>query len=286
VTSVPTRFFGCALISNSNGDIFVSNPSSNSNSGTLYYQFANYILNDCVSPPSSTSSTKNSFPFQSSNTPPFSYPIWLIILIPIGIVIFVAFVWLIWRRRNTIKYHFPTDRSDDESSGNSIELTEPSGSLKCLKGEIKILHLIGTGEFGRVFQGTYNMNEFAFKSLKNPSKESEQNLIKEAEILNSIKSPNIIVIFGYCTHRKVLYLVLEFMKNGDFQRYLAENSHSVDQLLTFTIDATLAVHSIHDMNLIHRDIAARNFLVSSMGKIKMSDFGMAKMLKKRSDLLF
>jgi len=60
VKSIPTGYYGCSIISNSNGDIFVSNPSFPT-TGAVYYQFASYFQNDCVEQffPSTTSSENN-----------------------------------------------------------------------------------------------------------------------------------------------------------------------------------------------------------------------------------
>jgi len=75
---------------------------------------------------------------------------------------------------------------------------------------------------------------------------------------------------------------MEYMDNGDLLNYLKDKPHTETELTKFVIDACLPVVHLHKLEILHRYIAARNYLVNKEGKIKLSDFGLAKFMENSS----
>jgi len=92
----------------------------------------------------------------------------------------------------------------------------------------------------------------------------------------SVSSPNIVQAYGYFEKEDTIYMVLEFMAKGDLLSVLRNGDKNFKELCSLAIQCALPLVQIHANNLCHRDIAARNYLVSDENKVKLSDFGLAK----------
>jgi len=167
---------------------------------------------------------------------------------------------------------------------SSAHLISPNSPLKdlsnCILGE-----KIADGFFGSVFLGFWNNSKVALKSLNEDNTETNIKLfIHEAEILDSIKSPNIVQIFGFCKISNVLYFCMEYMEKGNLLNFLKESNLEFPQLLKFAIEAVLPLIALQNNEppIIHRDISARNYLIGPNYHIKMADFGMARLMKEEN----
>ena len=90
---------------------------------------------------------------------------------------------------------------------------------------------------------------------------------------------NIIELIGVCTHSSV-WVVMELAALGELRQYLQREQHSINlslQLL-FSQELASAVAYLHSLKFVHCDIAARNVLVSSSRCVKLSDFGLSRLL--------
>jgi len=153
--------------------------------------------------------------------------------------------------------------------------------LKNLKG-VEVGEKIGQGNFGIVYKGDWNKNPVALKSLKISSEEAIRDILTEASVLLNVHSPNIVQTFGYFIKDENLFVVLEYMEKGDFLTFLRIGSKKFEELGQFCVQAALPILHIHASGYVHRDIAARNYLVSNENKIKLSDFGLAKQISEEN----
>ena len=75
--------------------------------------------------------------------------------------------------------------------------------------------------------------------------------------------------------------VMELMSGGDFLTYLRQQTDiSLRKLVKFSIDAGSGMDYLAGKNIIHRDLAARNCLIGTMDVLKISDFGMSRMVEE------
>ena len=109
---------------------------------------------------------------------------------------------------------------------------------------------------------------------------------KETNLCSQLKPPHIVQFFGiYTSPSNEMFIVLEFMAEGSLDKFLP----SMQQQLSSSDLIQMAIHSITGMiyleqnNIIHRDLALRNLLVTKVNDkftVKVSDFGMSRSVEK------
>eukprot|EP01119_Soliformovum_irregulare_P007838 TRINITY_DN2036_c0_g1_i2.p1 TRINITY_DN2036_c0_g1~~TRINITY_DN2036_c0_g1_i2.p1 ORF type:complete len:737 (-),score=215.94 TRINITY_DN2036_c0_g1_i2:67-2277(-) len=139
---------------------------------------------------------------------------------------------------------------------------------------------IGSGSFGKVFKGTYFGTEVAIKQLLNP----EDNLIKkyvqrELSTLRNLRHPNVVQFMGLAKVGKEIFLVTEFVPHGDVTTALINYKREFNwkTLVKWCLETAQAMAFIHAKGIIHRDLKCSNLLIADNQKIKVCDFGMARL---------
>jgi len=138
---------------------------------------------------------------------------------------------------------------------------------------------IGSGHFGTVFVGDWNSEKVALKCLKDENGSlNTKPFISEIKLAKTAKSNSVVKVLGVCDLEKQIYVVMEYCPNGSLLEWLRNKAMETTQieLTRIATECCIAVSSLHKQNIIHRDIAARNFLLTSTLRVKLSDFGMAK----------
>lgn len=149
---------------------------------------------------------------------------------------------------------------------------------------------IGQGFYGEVYKGTLERDnskdcepqQVAVKKLKTRALEADlRDFEREIEIMKTLKHPNVVEILGVISEPEVC-LVMEFVKHGSLQSYLAIHRESLThkRLLGFALDIATGMHYLGKKSIVHRDLAARNILVADEDRVKISDFGLAQVTGK------
>lgn len=151
------------------------------------------------------------------------------------------------------------------------------------RSELKQSRKIGTGFFGEVFYGTYrDHTEVAIKTLKQGTM-SPQAFLEEAVIMRKCRHDNLVPLYGVCSQEEPLLIVTEYMCNGSLLEYLRNNPEGKRLKLPDLMDMACQIASgmayLEQVKLIHRDLAARNILVGEKGKVKVADFGLARVIE-------
>jgi serine/threonine protein kinase len=141
---------------------------------------------------------------------------------------------------------------------------------------------IGQGEFGDVFLGRWkeeNNKKVALKLFKNDPKNIEP-FISEVLAVQKFKHPFVVAVYGAAIIEGQFSLVLEFCENGSLLSWIQDSKKGRNAShFTFAklIEGVLkSVVILEEKKALHRDIAARNFLLTEDLVVKLSDFGMAK----------
>ena len=152
--------------------------------------------------------------------------------------------------------------------------------------DFEILKLLGRGSFGKVLlvKRKTNNNLYAMKVLKKDIiklKNQEDHTKTERMLLANIKSPFIINLYYAFQDEFKLYFITEFMQGGELFFHLhKEGKFNSEKTKFYTIEILLALEDIHKNNMIYRDLKPENILFDKFGHIKLSDFGLSKILDK------
>ena len=157
----------------------------------------------------------------------------------------------------------------------------------------KILAVLGNGSFGKVYKAINikTRNIVAIKSIKKKkeSKNEENNIENEINVLKKLDHPNIVKIYEFYNIKDNYYLITEFCKYGELYKY-RKFHFSEKQLCVLFYQIFSGLIYLHDNNIIHRDIKLENIMIDSIEKdniscepyffIKIIDFGSAKYFSK------
>ncbi|XP_053620906.1 tyrosine-protein kinase receptor [Plodia interpunctella] len=160
---------------------------------------------------------------------------------------------------------------------------------------LKLVKALGQGAFGEVYQGLYRHRTgdtvempVAVKTLPELSTgQAESDFLMEAAIMAKFNHPNIVHLIGVCFDRHPRFIVLELLAGGDLKNFLRESrpkperasALTMKDLLLCSLDVCKGCRYLEAKRFIHRDIAARNCLLTSRGPgrvVKIADFGMAR----------
>ncbi|XP_052742746.1 tyrosine-protein kinase receptor [Bicyclus anynana] len=169
------------------------------------------------------------------------------------------------------------------------------GLPKVARESLKLVKALGQGAFGEVYQGLYRHRAgdsvempVAVKTLPELSTgQSESDFLMEAAIMAKFNHPNIVHLIGVCFDRHPRFIVLELLAGGDLKNFLRESrprperasALTMKDLLLCAIDVSKGCKYLEARRFVHRDIAARNCLLTSRGPgrvVKIADFGMAR----------
>eukprot|EP00019_Armaparvus_languidus_P012329 CAMPEP_0168584642 /NCGR_PEP_ID=MMETSP0420-20121227/3251_1 /TAXON_ID=498008 /ORGANISM="Pessonella sp." /LENGTH=316 /DNA_ID=CAMNT_0008619463 /DNA_START=1226 /DNA_END=2176 /DNA_ORIENTATION=- len=145
--------------------------------------------------------------------------------------------------------------------------------------------VLGEGAYGSVCQANYHGQVVAVKRMKAELLKPQdiEAFKKEAKLMKSLTEsphPNVVGLVGVNTDESKgeLFIVTEFCGGGACDDYLKRTGHLLTQRqrLSMMVAAARGVSHLHSMSIIHRDLACRNFLLTSQGGLKVADFGMSR----------
>ncbi|NWU03557.1 ITK kinase, partial [Urocynchramus pylzowi] len=154
------------------------------------------------------------------------------------------------------------------------------GKLVINASELTRVQEIGSGQFGVVHLGyLLDKTKVAIKTIREGAM-SEEDFIEEAKVLMKLSHPKLVQLYGVCFEDAPICLVFEFMENGCLSDYLRSQrgSFSKETLLGMCLDVCEGMAYLEQNSVIHRDLAARNCLVGESHVVKVSDFGMSRIV--------
>jgi 3-phosphoinositide dependent protein kinase-1 len=144
--------------------------------------------------------------------------------------------------------------------------------------------IIGHGSYGHVLSATHKETneQVAIKCI------SKSNLLRakktrspiiEKECLSRLTSPHVVSFKEYFEDRFQIYFVLELLPNGTLTDFL-QKKPKIEEIRNICAQILLILSEIHRQGIIHRDIKPENFLFDSENRMKIIDFGSAKLCEK------
>lgn len=174
-----------------------------------------------------------------------------------------------------------------------VEPLTPSGEapnqalLRILKEtEFKKIKVLGSGAFGTVYKGLWIPEgekvkiPVAIKELREAtSPKANKEILDEAYVMASVDNPHVCRLLGICLTSTV-QLITQLMPYGCLLDYVREHKDNIGSqyLLNWCVQIAKGMNYLEDRRLVHRDLAARNVLVKTPQHVKITDFGLAKLL--------
>ncbi len=146
----------------------------------------------------------------------------------------------------------------------------------------EVLEKIGTGGMSVVYRAKdHKLNRFvAIKVLKQEFSDNASFVSKfrvEAQAAAGLMHPNIVNVYDVGEEKGINYIVMELVDGITLKKYIEKKSRlSVKEAISIAIQVSMGLQAAHHARIIHRDIKPQNIIISKDGKVKITDFGIAK----------
>jgi len=152
-------------------------------------------------------------------------------------------------------------------------------------GSLEVTALLGKGGMGEVYRARDSKlkRDVAIKVLPDDFADDADRLSRfqrEAELLASLNHPNIAQVYGLEESSKTQFIIMELVEGDTLQERLKRGPIPIDETLSTAKEVAEALEAAHERNVIHRDLKPANIKVSTDGKVKVLDFGLAKVFDR------
>ncbi|RZB53865.1 MDIS1-interacting receptor like kinase 2 [Glycine soja] len=219
----------------------------------------------------------------------------LAIVLPILIFLIMAFLLFVYLRfiRVAIKNkHSKTTTTT--KNGDFFSLWNYDGSIAYedvirATQDFDMKYCIGTGAYGSVYKAQLPSGRVvALKKLNGFEAEVpafDQSFRNEVKVLSEIKHRHVVKLYGFCLHKRIMFLIYEYMEKGSLFSVLYDDVEAMKldwkkrvNIVKGTAHALSYLHHDCTPPIVHRDISANNVLLNSEWEPSVSDFGTARFL--------
>ncbi|XP_023407987.2 microtubule-associated serine/threonine-protein kinase 3 isoform X1 [Loxodonta africana] len=166
-------------------------------------------------------------------------------------------------------------------SPESRALIGPSRRKPC-ENDFETIKLISNGAYGAVYLVRHRdtRQRFAIKKINKQNlilRNQIQQVFVERDILTFAENPFVVSMFCSFETRRHLCMVMEYVEGGDCATLLKNMGPlPVDMARMYFAETVLALEYLHNYGIVHRDLKPDNLLITSLGHIKLTDFGLSK----------
>jgi tRNA A-37 threonylcarbamoyl transferase component Bud32/TPR repeat protein len=152
-------------------------------------------------------------------------------------------------------------------------------------GRYDIARVLGEGAMGVVYEGmdTRLHRKVAIKRIlksaldSDAAKEYSMRFAREAQAVARLNHPNIVQVFDFAEEGEVAYIVMEFVKGKELKHFFeARERFELKEVVHIMGELCDALNFAHEAGIIHRDIKPANVMIDSQGRVKLTDFGVAR----------
>ncbi len=150
-------------------------------------------------------------------------------------------------------------------------------------GPYKIIRILGQGGMGTVYHGVHakTNDSVAIKVIASNMAQHQRfrrRFDSEIQTLLKLKHPNIVQLIGFGEEKGLLFYSMEYVDGENLQQQLRrEKKIGWERVVDIAIEVCSALKHAHDFGVIHRDLKPANLMINSQGKVKLTDFGIAKL---------
>lgn len=172
-----------------------------------------------------------------------------------------------------------TPETDDSVEGRGV--SQPSQKTPS-EEDFETIKLISNGAYGAVFLVRHKSTRqcFAMKKINKQNlilRNQIQQAFVERDILTFAENPFVVSMFCSFETKRHLCMVMEYVEGGDCATLLKNiGALPVDMVRLYFAETVLALEYLHNYGIVHRDLKPDNLLITSMGHIKLTDFGLSK----------
>ena len=185
-----------------------------------------------------------------------------------------------------LKAGFPTGADTD---GKSLRFVPPAIEELAEKfPQLEILEFIGQGGMGAVYKARQKqLNRLVALKILPPGIGEDpafaERFTREAQALAQLNHPGIVTLYEFGQADGLFYFQMEFVDGVNLRQLLRTGRVSAREALAIVPQICDALQFAHDQGLVHRDIKPENILLDRRGRVKVADFGLAKLVGSGSE---
>lgn len=170
-----------------------------------------------------------------------------------------------------------------ESNSDSYSSKKDKFSKTPSESDFTVIKLISNGAYGAVYLVRHkeSRQRFAMKKIVKNSlmlRNQMEQVFAERDIMSFTDNPFVVTMYCSFETKKHLCMVMEFVEGGDCASLLKNTGPlPADMARFYFAETVLAVEYLHSYGIVHRDLKPDNLLITALGHIKLTDFGLSKM---------
>ncbi len=158
-------------------------------------------------------------------------------------------------------------------------------------GRYDIDRVLGKGAMGMVYAGidprlhrTVAIKTILKSALDaDTAKEYSMRFVREAQAVARLNHANIVQVYDFGEEGDIAYIVMEFIKGKELKNFFDANERfDIKEAVRIMCELCDALHFAHEAGIVHRDIKPANVMIDSTGKVKLADFGVARITDSSS----
>jgi tRNA A-37 threonylcarbamoyl transferase component Bud32 len=176
-----------------------------------------------------------------------------------------------------------TEVTDDRGPHGTRIVTPPEEEVARRFPHLEILGCLGQGGMGVVYKARQpKLNRLVALKILAPEKGAEpkfaERFQREAQALARLNHPNIVTVYDFGDADGMFFLLMEYVDGMTLRQLLRDERLKPEEAVAIVPPICAALEFAHSQGIVHRDIKPENVLLDQQGRVKIADFGIAKLV--------
>jgi len=185
-----------------------------------------------------------------------------------------------------LKAGIPTQEATEEAGTHLVDPKVPPPTVEAMAEhfpQLEILECLGRGGMGVVYKARQpKLDRIVALKILAPERGTDtrfaDRFAREAQALARLNHPHIVTVYDYGESDGLFYLLMEFVDGASLRQLLKTKKMTPEEALSIVPRICEALQYAHEQGVVHRDIKPENVLLDKGGKVKIADFGIAKLI--------